>query len=492
MPREDIPDSADSHALMHILEEKDKLIVSLKEAATKRDKLNESQIRLLSQDNTNKESRIKSLAIEAKEAEKLLQAKEAEAKALKLVNDEVNDKLALFRSEFEHYKGLVQGLMDRLKQQVETELSQKESRYDILINRLNENYDKLQNKLIEVENYYNGIMQDIASKQGKAKDYIRHAINDLQDALNYLDLSASEYKKPLRLKDEYERMKTESENMFDEVKESRGITKTVIENIENVNLEINGLPGMDTLINTISGSSAGTGLKQQPASPLPSQSGEREAGNTDNEVTVDDEHQDSDERADHDADSNISTDAVGQPQSPHERGSGGAGDHDGGAEKASAYNAPQQMRQQQEPSVRQSPPPPVALMEQPASVPAMSESHQKDTAYGSGGAAGTEHSDAIAQQHIAVTLDEHSFLAPFNWKVIRNETILGKYQNMIDKIISAESEGNVMKAYRLFRTLREQPTVTRDPFVVKLLDEQLEYIEQVLRQRFSIEQHPYE
>ena len=70
--------AASSSTLLRILEEKDKLIVSLKEAATRRDKLNEQQIRLLSHDNQSKTLVVKNIQKRIKDLEYEILRRESE------------------------------------------------------------------------------------------------------------------------------------------------------------------------------------------------------------------------------------------------------------------------------------------------------------------------------------------------------------------------------------------------------------------------------
>ena len=142
------PLSGEGDALLEILTEKDNLIVSLKESSTKRDKLNEKQIRLLSEDNTRKSSKLKTLESDVKVLAASVKQKEAEAKLYQDAESKLTVKIEEVRTAFERYKTNIHSALKNIKESIAEEFSKREKYKEDLLENMQENILKLEKLLI--------------------------------------------------------------------------------------------------------------------------------------------------------------------------------------------------------------------------------------------------------------------------------------------------------------------------------------------------------
>jgi hypothetical protein len=494
-------DEENDHALLNILGEKDKLIVSLKEPSTQRDILNEKQIRMLSEDNSKKNNRIKSLQSEMKAAESAVKQKEAELKVFKITEEKLSSKIEDFKVAFEQYKSSIRENLDGIKSSITEEFAKREEYKDNLLENIQSNYEKLEEQIQSVDDYYKGLVTEITKKQNMAKKYIRQALNNIQEGLSYLDLSHMEVIDPLTQKEEFRKVMDESEGLFNEFKDLKGkyAGGTVIENIENVNIKLSEAPVIEGVFREIR-------EIKQTAIEEPEEEGKKKTKKRkvkseapEEVVTTTSESQIIPQQV-------IETQTISKQIIEHqsiESQSGGtpsSGTPSGG--KASS----------EEPAQAEDDAPSQPKQKRKKSAPESDEAPgQKSKGQGpgeGGGAAQNQVNDdrveeeeqpdeepkpkkKSADDYQEMVFKRGKNYAPFNWRSILSDVQLDRFQSIIESSIKAEKEGQLMKALGLYKTVQEQPGVS-STIAGKLLEDHIEYLEDIIKRQYSIEYRPEE
>ncbi len=479
--------NVDLDTILQTLHSKDKLIVSLKEAATRRDKLNERQIRTLSEDNAKKLMQMRELHTKLNEAEALAKEKEAQLKLFKLADEKLTSRLEKFRAEFNTYREQVRSHLDKIKISIDEELAKREEYKNKIVEQLKESYIKLENRLNNLDKFYKGILSNITKKQTIAKKYIRHALNDLQEALGLLDLGQGELAEPTKIKDEFIEVKASSEGLFKEFKELKGLpsASTIVKNIENVNISLGKAPQIENIFNEIEeitsvlkknvkarrgkvvpgqavaqgdeggvGQAGGGGLGG-PGSGSSSDLSSASSGNnmTDgggsseqNDRGREHEKQSKDKESGQSGESSgsdgaeSSSDNTGKTASSSDRG----GDKGSGGKQGTLSDE----RSEKE----------------------LEDKKKKD--------------ETINEDVQEVIFKRNRNYAPFNWREILNDIQLKRFESFIESCIKAEKEGNYIKALGLYKTIQEQPGI-KDSIAGKILDDHIEYLEDLIKRRYS-------
>lgn len=394
----------DDQTLLNILKEKDNLIVSLKEASTSRDKLNEKQIRMLSEDNSRKMAQLKDLQTAMRDFESKMYKKEAELAVLKVTEDKLSQKVSEFRVMFERYRSQVRAALDQIKISIQEEISRRDEYKNKIIDELRDNYLKLEGQIQSVDDYYKGVIAEIAKKQGMAKKYIRHALNDLQESLSMLDISHAEYIEPSEIKEQFSKAVEESSALFGEFKEMKGLPQgaTIIKNIENVNIKLAETPEIEGVFKEITQI---TQMKQESIKTAAAR-------------------------------------AQVQAEEGAEKKKSEGGDGGGGKESELTGD-----RAEREPKKKSQ--------------------------------------DDIEE----IIFKKGRNYAPFNWQEILSDIQLKRFQSFIESCIRAEKEGNYTKALGLYKTIREQPGIANS-IAAKLLDDHIEFLEDLLKRKYSVNYRP--
>lgn len=480
-------------ALLRILEEKDKLIVNIKESSTRQNILNEGQIRLLSSEIQKAEDRIRDLQIEAKSYEQKAMEKEAELIIYKATSDKLVYKIEEIKLEFEKYRNSIRNSLEQIRMAIEKELSEKEISNNKVFQEVKENYMKLEAKLQEVDNYYLNVISEISKKQGLAKKYIRHAMADLQEGLNLLDMAHAEFIKPTKIKEEFSKMVEESGRMFKE-HETASKTKpsTVIRNIENVNIQLGEAPGIESLFGDIAnlgstsrsnlenlrkglgmsegggggdddgGAGGGSGSGGGGSAGGGGGSGGRSGGSG--------------------AGGGSSGGGGGKKDSSKGGGSGAGSSSSGGATGSSSGSASGS-----------------------GDSGTKSASSRGESGGGNGGGSSSGGSGSAAglgaaamgamaaflkdtlrtegKQEVIIKPDRN--YAPFNWKAVLTDINLKRFESIITNCAKAEKDGKYIKALNLYKTIREQPSIQKETIAAKMLDDQIGYLEAIVRKHYS-------
>ncbi len=463
----------DVEALLNIIREKDNLIVSLKEASTRRDKLNEQQIRMLAEDNSRKLMEIKTLQSRLKELDAKLAQREAELSLFKVAEGKLSSKVEEFKVAFEKYRNQVRAALDQIKLSIQEELTKREEYKNKMLDEMKNNYLRLEAQLQELDNYYKEIIADISKKQGLAKKYIRHALNDLQEALSLLDLAHSEFIQPTKIKEDFSRLIEESNALFQEFKEMKGLPEgtTLIKNIENVNIKLSSAPHIEGIFEEIHHitestrrhieAAAKTGLTGEKREPVPGgtkgtrlKSGEKsvEAG-TKESVSGPKAKGANSTKSEKDSASGASKDFAGDKAKGGTKQ--GAGDSKTAQKEAKG-------------------------------------TEDSESGEGGKGASITDERTEAEEKEKKLGEDVQEVVfkrgrnyAPFNWQAILTDIQLKRFQSFIQSCIKAEKEGNLLKALELYKTIREQPGIS-ETIAGKLLDDHIEYLEDLIKRRYSV------
>ncbi len=516
------------HALLKILQEKDNLIVSLKEASTRRDKLNEKQIRLLSEDNAKKSSKMKAMQSDVRNFESFAKQKEAELSVFKVTEDKLTSKVEEFKTAFDQYKSSIRSSLNSIKISITEEFSKRDEYKEHLLDNMQASYQKLEAQVQEVENYYKEIIADITKKQSMSKKHIRQALNNLQEGLSYLDLSHIDISEPIHVKEEFRRIVDESSDDFKEFKELKGKFQgnTIIKNIENVNVELSEAPVIEGVfreikeIRTASGGGGGKSTKVELASDKRKE--ETDAGEEGGSSGAPGASGGSSTVLNADKDTPI-TFKAGQVTGGVSGGAGGgpssigtvkAGRDAGGADAGSSSGGS-------------------AGGAGAGSSSGAGKETRSSGAFKSGGSEGAGggdggsrrageadpreekkkdrpsqglggRKDQISDDRSEGEPDEEEpkkkkadndfqeivfkrgrNYAPFNWRAILSDIQLDRFQSIIESSIKAEKEGKLMKSLGLYRTIQEQPGIS-DTIAGGLLADHIEYLEDLIKRQYSI------
>ncbi len=434
---DDIRQNSENDAMLDILREKDNLIVSVKEASTRRDKLNEKQIRLLSEDNSRKTTHVQQLTNRLGSIEAQLNQKEAEMSLLRVTEGKLSTKTEEFRAGFEKYKAQVRDSLSQIKLSIQEELSKREEYKNQVLDNMKDNYLKMEAQIQEVDNYYKDTIAEISKKQGLSKKYIRHALNDLQEALSLLDISHADFIEPTHIKEEFGKVVEDSSALFQEFKDMKGLPQggTIIKNIENVNIKLSEAPVIEGLFSEISQITKTTRQSLEKSAKAHLKEGEPQAG------------------------AGGAGAGGGQPvqqgegkASESEKKKGDIGEEARGGEPSEGKKAGDDRIK--------------GDIEEP-----------KKKKFG----------DEIQE----VIFRRGRNYAPFNWREILSDIQLTRFESFIESCIKAEKEGHYMKALGLYKTIKEQPGIT-DTIAGRLLEDHVEYLEDLIKRKYSFKYKPEE
>ena len=232
-------------ALLRILDEKDKIIVSLKEASTKRDKLNESQIRLLSEDNDNKLHKIEQLNEKLSSLQSNYMESSSKLDVYKERVEQSTEKFDELKAVLKEYKSNISHTLTNISDMVSLELANREDRNNKLADRLHENYRKLEERLEALTSEHKSTLEGLSRKQGQAKTLIRDAMQRLQNAMDLLDLGSADLQLNTGVMDDFNSILRDSEQAFTDLNSRVRETGTIIKKIETLNLQLTETPKLD-------------------------------------------------------------------------------------------------------------------------------------------------------------------------------------------------------------------------------------------------------
>lgn len=482
----------DKEPLLNILKEKDNLIVSLKESSTTRDKLNEKQIRMLSEDNSRKVQQLQNLQGRLNTLDAKLSQREAELGLLRVSEDKLTAKVQDFKVGFEKYKSQVRSSLDQIKISIQEELNRREEYKNQIIDNLKDNYLKLETQIQDVDNYYKEMLAEIAKKQGIAKKYIRHALNDLQEALSQLDMSHADLIEPTHIREEFSKVIEDSQNMFSEFKDMKGLPQgaTIVKNIENVNVQLSETPVIEGVFQEIHQIRKTTRESLEKAATA--HLGEQGAGTggsgaeaRSRKATEEKGGGGSGEGAGETGDG--SSDEKKKDRSGLDKGNQGAGDKREQASSQAEKGSKAQEGASAQPLPQQAP---------QESRPESGKDGGGKQAKASDDRADVDEDDKKKKKKLGDEIQEVIFkrgrnYAPFNWREILSDIQLTRFESFIESCIKAEKEKKYMKALGLYKTIQEQPGIT-DTIAGRLLEDHIEYLEDLIKRKYSFNYKPEE
>lgn len=512
---------SDHGAMLNILEEKDKIIVSLKESSTQRDKINENQIRLLSEDNERKMGRINELSSSIQRLERVVSQRDAELAIYRERYSQYNDRLEELRKAVGEYKESIAHALSEIRDMVTHELRERDERGGQILEKLRDNQQKLEGKLSEVERYYKDIIHQIADKQVKAKLFIRKALVGLQEALNQLDLNPTQPMLDSRMIGEFSDLAARSDELYKEYGSSARDASTIIHNIENVHLQLSSTPKLDRFFREF-GMATAEAAKNGPAGPPldadqtdteteapPSATpdADQEAG-TDTSLDLPPDETDApipdDLMADLDSfldDAAGSNQAAVRDQTPRTGSPGTAAGPASGSSRApqasssTAPRGPTGVIQGGSAPLMQAAP--VFGGGAPAypGLPGQYQGGGMAQPSGSGPltagtAALTVNTIPQGQQSFKTEEDlilrESPNLAPYDWNMLPIASPLLHFRRMLNNAKKAESQHNYIKAINIYRTVMEQKTVQENDLARNILKDQLEALDRLARSQVSL------
>ncbi len=482
MAKEELPKEVE--ALLNIIKEKDNLIISLKESATRRDKLNERQIKLLSEDNARKLAQINKLQSRIQELESKVKEKESEVEFLKTSGDKVWGKIEEFKVAIERYKTSVKEALNEIKFAIQEEITRREEHKNKMLDELKERYMRLERQLEELDNYYKGILEEVAQKQGLAKNFIKHALHDLQEALALLDMGKLETYEPVKLREDFSRLLQESYSLLENFRKEKALpgASTIVEKIENVNIKLESTPVIEGILGEIMGFSSEAGKKKGTkvsgkvgaggGAPILSGTGSGGGGIKSGSAVRMKSGGSGGEKAEK-AESKKKI-----PYSPEGGGAAGIGSG-GGAGGGEGFirtggGAGAGVNRSTGSGINNVPP-----QSQPSGIGSLSPEERVKG-----------HIEEPEKKRFGEDVHEVIFkrgrnYAPFNWKAILTDINLARFQPFIESCIKAEREGNLMKALQLYKTIREQPGI-QGTIAAKLLDDHIEYLEDMVKRKYTL------
>lgn len=427
-----------SDTLLEILNEKDKLIVSLKEASTKRDKLNENQISVLSHANHKLQQDLQKVSDKFNQIQEKLYKSESELGIYKATNESISEKLESIKNEFTSYKDSISEHLNNLKSTIDIEWTKRETQYQESYKKFQTIIDSLNEKVNEIENYYQDILHTIADKQGSAKVIIRDAIDKLNDALNFLDLGDSSNFKPRHLHDKIsdsistakESISTEAENI-----KQQNSGDTIVKNIENVNIKLTSDSKLSSLFSEVQNLSV---------------------KNTTDQISR--------TMSNKSADSTNNSSKISEGDSGIEPSTGSA--------QNSQADFPQKTHPDSAPENNPSPNNP---NQNSNSLNSQKNEISEDNAY----------IKKQSQETVNRTILDKDNFAPFNWDKFLSDLQLKKFENFIRSANKAIKSGDYMKAIDLFKTIRDQPSIQDSNVAVKMIDDEIEYLEKHIKNKYS-------
>jgi len=512
------PDGESSTPMLKILAEKDKIILSLKEASTKRDRLNESQIRLLSEDNDKKLRKIEQL----NEKLSLLQSSYAESSSkLNLYKEKVDQSTTKFdelKTILKEYKHNISQTLGDISDMVASELTSREERNSKLANHLQENYRKLEGRLEKLDSEHRTTLERVSQQQGQAKKLIRDAVQRLQNALDMLDLGSPELQLNPRIIDDFNSILRDSEAAFTDLNSRVRETDIIIKKIENLNLQLAETPKLDRYFTEHEGRVTG---EQPPGSPDAPQPIPAPAGESSEELGafLEAAYQLEEEPAPPQAGPKTHTPGTGPstamsrapgppmaapgvgpagpavaPQSgPPIQGPPSAGPGPEGAPAAFPGTYEDQRRYPPSPEY---PTPPSGTGAPGAAYPPASGLPYHGSGYAgrpatySGGGAPTMVIDSAPKETSIkpdddLIMRESPNLAPYNWDMLPATSPLLRFRRLLNAAKKAEHRENYTKALDIYEVVKQQRTIQDDALANNILEDQVEAINRLARAQVS-------
>ncbi len=237
----------DPSSLIKVLDEKDKIIVSLKEASKKIDQSNESQIRILSVDGEKKADTISSLKDRANQ----LNLELNDMKIKLVAYEEKKGNFEQLKQAVENYRQNISTSLKELKNLVSEELTSRDNKNEATTQQLRNNYQELENKMAQAQAQYKTILAGLFDKQKMAKTYIRKSLTNIQEALNMLDTNSTDLMIDDSIYQNFSQLMSNSQEAFAKLEDKNKGNKTIIENIENLNLQLQVDEGLAEAFNAI-------------------------------------------------------------------------------------------------------------------------------------------------------------------------------------------------------------------------------------------------
>ncbi len=489
----------DTAALEKALQEKETRILELEKSRPDIDeeRLNEltdladraheqdDEIKLLRRNILELEKRLES------RSEKRIEYKDLQAKNqhLESENRRLQEKLVL-QSQGEavdvgdiQWKDTYKKALDDLKTLVQKNIAVSNETQNDIISRLRENYRQLRDKQADIEEFYQDLISGIAEKQGKAKGFIRHAVNDLQEALDLLDLNAAHYARPRLHADAFNHLLDTSDDLFDEYKQrlaKEGGTDpgVLIEHIENLYMDLeSGMPagriiegslddgsgekkiGTSGVFCPLAGRSPsvvnnyyGTpGLVDDGA--MPDRRDGQDRRDSDNRRALEDRRKDDDRRT---GEGRRKADK-GPPDGIERRKE----DRRTGKERRDDERRDEEDRREEKDR--------------------RDEEGQKESGaepQGSPEAGKGEEEDEERFKEVEPSN------APYEWKNIPGN--LSKYVEILKRAKALEAAGEFIKAVNLYESIREQPSIQSDRIVQRMLEEHIKWCEDRATEQYGI------
>jgi len=526
-------ETQDHGAMLNILEEKDKIIVSLKESSTQRDKINENQIRLLSEDNERKLGRINELTSSLQRLERTVSQRDAELAIYRERYSQYNDRLEELRKAVGEYKDSIAHALTEIRDMVTHELRDRDERGGQILEKLRDNQQKLEGKLSEVERYYKDIIHQIAEKQVKAKLFIRKALVGLQEALNQLDLNPTQPMLDSRMIGEFSELAARSDDLHKEYGSTARDASTIIHNIENVHLQLSSTPKLDRFFREFgmatSESSRPGAEKPAPVSDSGADSGQGDGTPVEEAPTEGGENGDTKNLPAEDLPGDGATDGMPADDLP--------GDLDflldAAAREAVSDHTPGTGGESADQGVPHQGPQPTPPAPQRSTGPQASQQHGSSQSIIQGGAPfmappsgiggfspgggaspypggsgtqpfGSMPSGPMTAGTAALTVNtvpqgQQSFkteedlilrespnLAPYDWNMLPIASPLLHFRRMLNNAKKAEAQHNYIKAINIYRTVMEQKTVQENDLARNILKDQLEALDRLARSQVSL------
>jgi len=400
------------------------------------------------------------------ELESKVKEKESEVEFLKTSGDKVWGKIEEFKVAIERYKTSVKEALNEIKFAIQEEITRREEHKNKMLDELKERYMRLERQLEELDNYYKGILEEVAQKQGLAKNFIKHALHDLQEALALLDMGKLETYEPVKLREDFSRLLQESYSLLENFRKEKALpgASTIVEKIENVNIKLESTPVIEGILGEIMGFSSEAGKKKGTkvsgkvgaggGAPILSGTGSGSGGIKSGSAVSTKSGGGGGEKAE-------SKKKI--PYSP-ERKKGDATRIGGGTQGRTGTSL------ESDNNPFQSQPSGIGSLTPEEKVKGDIEEPEKKR---------------FGEDVHEVIFKRGRNYAPFNWKAILTDINLARFQPFIESCIKAEREGNLMKALQLYKTIREQPGI-QGTIAAKLLDDHIEYLEDMVKRKYTL------
>ncbi len=343
-------------------------------------------------------------------------------------------------------------------------------------------------------------------------------MNDLQESLSLLDMSHAEYIEPTHIKENFSKIVEDSSSLFQEVKEMKGLSQgsTIVKNIENVYIELGETPVIEGVFREISEITKvqREHIEKSAKSTLRSDGAQATAGaaysSDANEKKKAKSKLEEKKSGTGDGDGY----GMGAGAKDGEKGEG-AGAKDGeksgmgtGTESETGDKGMAQTAEKSKAvSGKAGEKPSQARQEDKGDSGDSKAKSEKDGSQDSGkdkgGGPTTSTDDRIKgdieepkKKKFGEEIQEVIFkrgrnYAPFNWREILSDIQLTRFESFIESCIKAEKSGNYMKALGLYKTIQEQPGIS-DTIAGRLLDDHIEYLEDLIKRKYSFNYRPEE